>query len=619
MRLSLRRSRFPALLIGAALVLLLGWTPAQAQGQTDSPPETEAPQTDGAPKPTYHVLFLGLEEAHDLEHLVRDSSALLSQSDNPPRSRAGLQRRAATDVERFTKAARSLGYYDAVFLDEVEASPDPEVRFRVVIAASTGPVYKIARIDIEPVGDTDATGLSMPAERLGLKVGDPAEASPVINAQSRIVRALQEDGRPLATAKDRRTVVDHATATMEVTYQVDPGPEARFGQVTVKGAESVDPTFVLRRLPWTYGERADVRKLEEGRDNLIGTGLFTSASVGFGDAVDDEGLIPITVTVTERDRRSIGAGVSYSTSEGLSTSAFWTHRNVFGGAERFDIRATYGEVETGLQATLRIPDVIYNDQDLQLTTAYADESTDGYNAIRYAAEARFDRRLSKIFSVDYGLSFERSKIDDDGEEQNFTLIGVPLGAAIDTSNDLLNPTKGSRTRLDFTPYLEELGSTVGFAVTTLHHSQYYTLDDAGDFVLAGRAGFGTIAGVNTSNIPADKRLYAGGSGSVRGYALDAVGPLDSNNEPVGGRSEIEVGLELRWRVWGDVGLVPFIDGGQVYDDELPTLDEELLWAAGLGLRYHTPIGPVRVDLAFPINGRASDDTFQLYFSLGQAF
>ncbi len=217
------------------------------------------------------------------------------------------------------------------------------------------------------------------------------------------------------------------------------------------------------------------------------------------------------------------------------------------------------------------------------------------------------------------MVLERSRIDDDGTESQYTLVGLPVGATVDTSDDLLNPTEGGRTRLRFTPYLESLGSSNGFYSMAARHAQYLALDKEGDFVLAGRAAIGSIIGASTSNVPADKRTYAGGSGSVRGYGLQKIGPLDAAGEATGGRSLFEVGAELRWRVYGDFGIVPFIDGGQVYDAETPDLGQELQWAAGLGFRYFTPIGPIRADIAFPLNPRESDDRFQVYFSLGQAF
>lgn len=584
----------------------------------------DSPQPQAAPeapveiaRAAYEVVFTGLDDTGELRGLMEASAELVKQQDDPPRARAGLRRRADNDVERFETAAHSLGYYDAGFVVDIKPGVEPS-SFVVTIQSKPGPRYTISEITIKPV-EHEIGGLEIPTRRLGIAIGDPAVSGPVLAGEGNIVRFLEEKGRPLAKAVDRKVVVDHRTQNMQITYRIDPGPDARFGAVSVVGATQVDPTFILRRLPWTYGDSANVQALEAGRDALIASGLFSSASVSFGEEVDADGLIPIIVTVAERKRRSIGAGLSYSTSDGAAATAFWTHRNLFGGAERLDLRATLGQVEASTSASLRIPDVLFNDQDLVLSGSATSEETDNYDAVRYATSAKFDRRINDVLSVDYGISFERSRIEDDGNEQQFTLVGLPLGASIDTSDDLLNPTKGGRSRFTYTPYLENIGSTVEFHAFTARHSQYLKLDKEGDFVLAGRAAFGSIIGASTSNIPADKRLYSGGAGTVRGYALQAIGPQDAADEATGGRSKLEFGVELRWRFYEDFGIVPFVDAGQVYDSEFPSMDTELQWAAGLGFRYYTPIGPIRADIAIPLNPRDDDDAFQLYFSLGQAF
>lgn len=608
-----------SLVIIGVSALGLSAGPAMAQSPPVTPPPQGSSQTAPAEtaRASYEVSFVGLEQAGDLRGLMQDSAELVKQLDDPPQARAGLRRRADGDIERFETAAHSLGYYDASFT--VDIKPGVELStFVVTVEAEPGPLYTISEIIIEPV-DHEIGGLEIPTKRLGIAIGDPAKSGPVLAAESNIVRFLQENGRPLAKAVDRKVLVDHRTQNMQVAYQIDPGPAARFGLVSIAGATQVDPTFILRRLPWTYGDQVNVQELEAGRDELIASGLFSSAAVSFEEEVDADGLLPVIVTVSERKRRSIGAGVSYSTSEGAGSTAFWTHRNLFGGAERLDLRAKFGQVETSASASLRVPDVLFNDQDLVLSSSAISEQTDNYDAVRYLASATFDRRLSDVLSVDYGISFERSRIEDDGMEEQFTLVGLPLGASIDTSDDLLNPTRGGRSRFTYTPYLENIGSTVEFHAFSARHSQYLKLDSEGDVVLAGRAAFGSIMGASTSNIPADKRMYSGGAGSVRGYALQAIGPQDSANEATGGRSKLEFGVELRWRFYEDFGIVPFVDAGQVYDNEFPTFDEEMQWAAGLGFRYFTPIGPIRADFAVPLNPRSSDDSFQVYFSLGQAF
>lgn len=579
-----------------------------------------AAQDKSEPGFAYTVRFEGMAETGELADLVRDSSTLVSKQDDPPPSKAGLRRRAQEDMDRFIAAAHSLGYYDAGFSYEIRPADrggDPPV---VVVTGEPGALYRIADIEIRSVDDNSpAIGVELSRERLGLEIGAPARSVDVVAADAAVLRMLHEQGHPLATAGKRTVLIDRDAKTMKVTFRIDPGPAARFGAVTVDGAESVDRDYALRRLPWRYGETADIRLVERGRRQLAGTGVYGSVGVRFGETVGADGLIPVKVTLTERPPRSIGAGVSASTSEGFGTNAFWTHRNLFGGAERLDVNGKLSQVETSLTSDLRLPDVFYTDQDFIVSGGLIEESTDSFDSQKATVGGRFEYRVTDILSVDYGAVLERSRIDDDGVESQYTLVGLPVGTTIDTSDNLLNPTEGGRTRLRFTPYLESLGSSIGFYSMTARHSQYLALDEDGDLVLAGRAAVGSIIGASTTNVPADKRLYAGGSGSVRGYGLQKVGPLDASGEAIGGRSLVEVGAELRWRVYGDFGIVPFIDGGQVYDHETPDLSQELQWAAGLGFRYFTPIGPIRADIAFPLNPRRTDDRFQVYFSLGQAF
>lgn len=568
----------------------------------------------------YTVAFAGMEAVADLADLIRQSSALVSKTDDPPPSRAALQRRVDDDIERFESAARSLGYYDAAFDAAIQPASVAGEPMTVTVTVEPGQAYRIALVEFRTADDAPlVVGAELPAKRIGLAAGAQARAADVVSAQTTALRILHERGYPLAEAGKRTVLIDRDATEMRVTFRFTPGPAARLGPVSVSGAETVDPGFVLRRLPWRFGESADIRKIEDGRRNLASTGVFDTVDVRFGDAVDAEGLIPVQVSVTERAPRSIGAGVSASTSEGLGVNAFWTHRNLFGGAERLDVNGRVSEVETHVTGDLRLPDVILNDQDLVLSSGLVQESTDSYDSQKVSVGGRFERRVNDILTVDYGAVLERSLIDEGDVENRYTLVGLPVGATIDTSDDLLNPTRGGRSRVRFTPYLEYLGSTISFYSMTARHAHYIALDDARDFILAGRAAIGSILGASTNNIPADKRLYSGGSGSVRGYGLQKIGPLDGSGDPTGGRSMVEVGAELRWRVHGDFGIVPFIDGGQVYDTETPDLGQELQWAAGLGFRYYTPIGPIRADIAFPLNPRSSDDRFQVYFSLGQAF
>ncbi|MEM9736106.1 MAG: BamA/TamA family outer membrane protein, partial [Pseudomonadota bacterium] len=184
----------------------------------------------------------------------------------------------------------------------------------------------------------------------------------------------------------------------------------------------------------------------------------------------------------------------------------------------------------------------------------------------------------------------------------------------------LNPTEGARFRAEVTPFIGAFDSEfAGFLTLDTTGSAYFDLTDEGDYVLAGRARLGTILSDDLDTVPQTRRLYSGGGGSVRGYAQRFIGPLDVNDDPTGGRSVIELGGELRARLFGDLGGVIFVEAGQVDEEIFPAFSDGIQVAAGLGIRYFSPAGPIRVDVGFPVNGRDADDFFQLYISIGQAF
>jgi translocation and assembly module TamA len=226
--------------------------------------------------------------------------------------------------------------------------------------------------------------------------------------------------------------------------------------------------------------------------------------------------------------------------------------------------------------------------------------------------------------VSAGTSFAYEIVDekaDNGEgKRRFQLFGLPLTAVRDDTNDALDPTEGTRLQLSLTPTTGVGDESLLFLTAIAGGSAYYAIDEEERFVLAGRARVGTILAEDTDALPASRRFYAGGGGSIRGYEYQLVGPLDNDEEPFGGTSLVEIGAEVRVRVTEEIGVVPFIDGGTVYDDPIPNGDETLRWAAGLGLRYFTGFGPIRLDVAFPLNPRDGvDEAFQFYVSFGQAF
>jgi translocation and assembly module TamA len=259
-------------------------------------------------------------------------------------------------------------------------------------------------------------------------------------------------------------------------------------------------------------------------------------------------------------------------------------------------------------------------QDLLTGLELVREEDDAFDQLRATLTAGLRRRVAPEWVVGYGGLLEASLIEDDGEETEAFLAGVPAWAEYDGTDDLLNPTEGARARFEVTPFAGTLDSEfTAFLNLDTRASAYWDVLDDDVYVLAGRARVASIIAEGVEDVPKNRLLYAGGGGSVRGYELRHVGPLDVEGDPEGGLSALEASLELRARVWGDLGTVVFVDAGSVSQESYPDFEEGVQVAAGTGIRYHSPAGPIRLDVAFPINRREEDDFFQLYFSIGQAF
>ena len=221
--------------------------------------------------------------------------------------------------------------------------------------------------------------------------------------------------------------------------------------------------------------------------------------------------------------------------------------------------------------------------------------------------------------VGTGIGLRASRIDQLGERDRFNLFSIPLNLDWDRSNDILDPVRGGRLNVNLAPYYDVLDSDPHFLKGYLKYSHYYQIFSRPSFILAVRGGLGTISGANRADIPADLRFYTGGGGSIRGFAYQTVGPLE-NDKPLGGKSLLNISSEIRARLTESYGLVFFLDGGNVSQTALPDFEGKIRWGTGMGFRYYTPIGPLRIDIGFPLNRRkAIDDSFQIYLSLGQAF
>ena len=566
----------------------------------------------------YEVKIKGVPE-DDLKDLLRRTSQLVALRDKPPSTMAGLRRRVRYDLERLRTALRSEGFYGAELAYRIDETQTPAA---VEVEVDTGPVYLLADYAIDyQTGIRDDAEVPRGPDDLGLHIGMRARAPRIVEAQRELLRRLENRGYPLAKVADRTARVNHGDTTLAVELRVDPGPPARFGALGVEGLERTKQDYVRGFQAWQPGERYDRSKLEATRTDLMRTGLFASARFSHGDRVGRDGRLPVTLQLKERPHRSIGFGAGFDTSEGPSGSVFWEHRNIFGRAERLRLSVEGSPIRQAFESALRKPRFLRPDQDLLVDGTLTRRESEAFDERSLAGFVGLERDIGERWRGSLGVSAEYTETEDNEGERTFALVGTPLTLTRDTSDSLLNPTEGTRATLMTTPYFATLEDELGFVRSSLALSGYYAIDEAERYILAGRGRAGVIVGTATENIPASKRFYAGGGGSIRGYDFEKVGPLDRAGDPLGGRSLLELSLELRVRITEDIGIVPFIDGGNVYDD--PYFDDgggaPLRWAGGLGFRYFTAIGPVRLDVATPLNPRRVDDDYEFYISLGQAF
>lgn len=571
-----------------------------------------------AEETAYELEFEGSADSAIIS-LLRSASQLESLQSKPPASLPALERRIEKDIEAFDKALRSEGYYANKLASRVEPTGDGQ---RVVIVVTTGPVFRLENYKIEfLVPENERTPAPIDPTELGIKPGMAARAEEIVAAQRQAVRLLGTRGFPRAQVAEQKAVVDHATMTMSVVLMIDSGPAARFGPLSFSGLTGVDEDYLHRIASWPLGEIFDRTKIASLRRKLSGTGLFASVKISEAETIGADGQLPVIAEVKERESRSFGVGVDYSSSEGAGTRFYWEHRNILGEAERLRGDLVVAELRQELSGSFIKPDIWQLDQDLRASAGIKHEDTEAFEEETIQGFLGLERKWRENWTVGAGTSFEYSIIDDQEGEDTFALIGLPLTARYDNSDDLLDPTSGFRIGTSLTPYVGVITESTNFLRGEVNASTYYSVLQEDRLVLAARGTLGSIVGEETDDVPATKRFYSGGGGSVRGYEFRTLGPLDEDNDPLGGRSVVELGFELRVKVTDEIGVVPFVEGGNVFDDEIPDLSEELQWAAGLGFRYYTAVGPIRLDVAVPVNPRDDDidDAFQFYISLGQAF
>jgi translocation and assembly module TamA len=577
----------------------------------------------------------------ELDSAISGTSQLESLRGKGPVAPFVLIGRARQDMGRLEVALRAYGYYDGKvsitiaghalddpdLVDEISAVPARDT-VDVQVGLDVGSLYRLRRITIEGDVPDDVRG------SLGIAPGDVAVASKVLNAQSRLRSALAEDGYPLATVEPPAATADLRDPVLDVTLLAHAGPRADIGEIRLTGLDRVNEDFVRSRLLVHPGERFSPNRIEKTRMDLLGLGVFSGVTVRNVEVLDGQGRIPLIFELQERPRHGIGLGAAYSTDLGGSAKVTWSQRNLLGNAEQLNLAAAAtglgGTASGGLgynvTAQFIKPEFLHRDQSLGLNVAAINQKLEAYAQNALMSGVSLNRKVSTLWSAGVGLSAVRERIVQEGSTRDYTLLGLPVSGQFNNtgvSSPLDDSVHGVRATLTVTP-TESFGpNNANFVVLQANASTYFDLASlgwtpAGRSVIALRMLMGSAIGAAPFSLPPDQRFYSGGSTTVRGFRFQSIGPQFADQKPAGGTS-IDAGtIEWRQRFLESLGVAAFVDAGQVGTTGVP-LQSKVFVGAGLGMRYYTAIGAIRVDVAVPANKQPGSDTFEVYVGLGQAF
>ena len=592
----------------------------------------------GATEMRYSYRIEGLDQLRDDSPVAPVSAAdiqarfdelsALKEGDGHAANGAMVNARLEQDQKLLTDILSGQGFFDAQVSGNLQLPEQGSTApIAVILDVTPGPRYSLGaiRFDAPPVTPADLISRAFVP-----KPGEPIVADRILGAEANIALELPQNGYPFVKVGQRDILLDTQTQTGDYTLPVTPGPRSSYGDFVVAGEEPVfEPEHIARIARFKKGELYDSRMIDDLRKALVATGLFSVVSVDpepSGEAAGD-GTEYATLVVNQEPGppRTLAGQAGYATGQGVKIEGSWTHRNVFPPEGALIVQGVAGTQEQGLGVAFRRSNAGRRDRTVELSADVNHSDFDAFEAFtgRIAGRISYDSTpiWQKRFTYSYGFELLGSNEQDydfaagERRRRTYYIFALPGQVKFDTSDSLLDPTKGFRLSAMVSPETSLGSGAQVYARTVFEGTGYYPVGDS--LVLAGRARIGMIGGAAREQIAPSRRFYAGGGGSVRGFGYQELGPKDPDARPIGGRSLVEAAAEVRYR-FGNYGVVAFVDAGQVYTSPVPRFTN-WRFGAGIGARFYTNFGPMRLDVATPIARKPGESRISVYISIGQAF
>lgn len=601
----------------------VAWPDLNVRDPLEAEPSATAPRVE---MPRYSVVLAGVDALPKVRERF-NSLSVLHQNDGKPANAAQIDRRARDDVELLDTIMRSEGYYDSTILTDIKPAEEGQ-RVIVTLTVAPGQRYKFDSVEVRGV---DGTGMAAELkETYGVKPQAPVVAEVVLGGQAHLIEKLMNSGYPFAKVADPSILIDHEVQGATLDLNVDPGGKRNFGAIRYEGGT---PPFSARHAEviarWSPGDLYDQHLVDDFKRAVVATGLVSQVRTTPVEG-KEPGTVDMLTTLDAAPFRTIAGEVGYGTGEGFRVEASWQHRNLIQPEGAVTLRGVVGTREQLAGATLRMGNFGRRDQVLNARLLASNENQVAYQALKLELAGSLERQTTIIWQKPWSYSFggellftsERNLDITRGAlvRRQFYILAAPMTLSYDGTDDLLDATKGFRLSTRISPEIAREADTFGYVRIQFDASAYKRVNDR--VVIAGRGRLGGIAGASQFSIAPSRLYYAGGGGSVRGFGYQLLGPLNALGEPIGGRSLAEFSLEARVRLpvfGGNFGVVPFIDGGNVYGASIPDFSGGVRFGAGVGLRYYSNFGPIRIDVGTPLGRRPNESLLAIQVSLGQAF